>query len=61
MKKKAEEAWPNLCEKNPKEPRKRLDQNTEELPESRSGSSGSAGKNQLGDRQVRKACSWAQG
>ena len=45
----------------PKEPKKRLDQDIKKLPELGRGSSGSAGKNQLGDRQLREACSWAQG
>ena len=47
--------------RTPKEPRKRLNQDTEELLKPGKGSSESAGKNQLGDGQLREACSWAQG
>ena len=50
---KAKEAWLSFC--------KRLDQDTLELPEPGRGSLGSAGKNQLGFRQLKKACSWTQG
>ena len=45
----------------PKKPKKRLDWDTLELPEPRRGFSESAGKNQLGFGQLRKACSWIQG
>ena len=45
----------------PKEPKKRLDQDTEKLPELGRGSSGNAGKNQLGVRQLREACLRVQG
>ena len=45
----------------PKEPRKRLDQDIEKLPELGRGSLRSARKNQLGVRQLREACSGAQG
>ena len=45
----------------PKEPRKRLDQDTEKLPKLRRGSSRSAGKNQLGVKQLREACLGAKG
>ena len=45
----------------PKEPRKRLDQDFEKLPELEKGSSGSVGKNQLGVRQLMEACSGARG
>ena len=47
--------------RTPKELRKKLDQDIEELPEPGKGSTGSAGKNQLGDGWLREACSWAQG
>ena len=39
-----------------KEFRKRIDQDTKELPEPGRGSSRSVGKNQLGDGQLREAC-----
>ena len=45
----------------PKEPRKRLDQDIEKLPKLGRGSLRSARKNQLGVRQLREACSGAQG
>ena len=45
----------------PKEPRKRLDQDTEELPEPGRRFSGSARNYQLAVGQLREVCSWAQG
>ena len=59
--KKQRKLGPASVRRTPKEPRKILDQDTKELPESGRGSSGSVGKNQLGDGQLREACSWAQG
>ena len=47
--------------RTPKELRKKLDQDIEELPEPKRGFSGNARKNHLGDGQLREACSWAQG
>ena len=47
--------------RTPKELRKKLDQDIEELPEPKRGFSGNARKNHLGNGQLREACSWAQG
>jgi len=47
--------------RTPKEHRKRLDQDTKELPEPRKGSLRNARNNHLEVGQLREACSWAQG
>ena len=60
-KKKQRKLGPAFIRRTPKEPRKRLDQDIEELSEPGKGSSGSAGNNQLGVGQLREACLWAQG
>ena len=63
-KKKVKEVWPSpLKEGLSGSPGriKGLDQDILELPEPGWGFSGSVGKNQLGFRQLKEACLWAQG